>query len=68
MKPILIIGVDQVGRVRVNGPLHDRVTCYGLLEAAKDAVRDYKPHEPGIEIGEAQQELNKVLAAMKGQY
>jgi len=27
--------------VKVNGPIADKMVCYAMLEAAKDAVRDY---------------------------
>ena len=27
--------------VEVNGPISDKVLCFGLLEAAKDAIRDH---------------------------
>ena len=36
----LIIRVVK-GEVMVHGPIHDKVLCYGLLECAKDAVRDF---------------------------
>lgn len=29
------------GQVRVAGPVGDKLVCYALLEAAKDAVRDF---------------------------
>ena len=38
----LIIDIAN-GQVRVSGPIHDKVLCYGLLEAAKDAIRDFRP-------------------------
>lgn len=66
MKPIMTISVDHAGNIRVNGPVHNKMMCYGLLEAAKDAVRDYKPNEPKIEVaGAAEQELKQYLAAGK---
>ena len=50
-KPVVLtITLDQ-GRVNVNGPLGDKVFCYGLLEAAKDAIRDYQaPVASGLVI------------------
>ena len=36
----LVIRVVQ-GQVTVSGPIHDKVLCYGLLESAKDAIRDF---------------------------
>lgn len=32
------------GSVNVNGPVADKVFCYGVLEMAKDAVRRYNPN------------------------
>ena len=29
------------GAVNVNGPIGDKIACYGVLEAAKDAIRDW---------------------------
>ena len=37
----LTITVQDDGRTRVDGPVDDKILCYGLLEAAKDAVRDH---------------------------
>ena len=39
----LTISVDANGGVKFEGPLHDKVLCYGLLEIAKDIVRTAKP-------------------------
>ena len=36
--------VDVLGNrkpVAVTGPLHDKVLCYGLLEAARDAICEF---------------------------
>jgi len=36
----LVIVFDQMtGAVNVNGPVENALVCYGMLEAAKDAVR-----------------------------
>jgi len=38
----LIVTLNTVnGQVSVSGPIQNKILCYGLLEAAKDAVRDY---------------------------
>jgi len=43
------------GRLSVEGPIHDRVLCYGLLEGAKDVVRDHLATRPGVvEAADAQ--------------
>jgi len=37
----LIIKMSPSG-IQVAGPIHDKILCYGLLEAARDAIREYK--------------------------
>lgn len=36
---LLVINAD--GSFGVQGPLDDKILCYGMLEAAKDAIRDH---------------------------
>lgn len=36
----LKIILQDDGQLMVGGPIEDKVLCYGLLEAAKDAIRD----------------------------
>lgn len=36
----LVIRVEHDGRLQVTGPIHDRMTCYALLECARDAIKD----------------------------
>jgi hypothetical protein len=31
----------KAGKINVTGPIQDKVFCYGLIEAAKDAIRTY---------------------------
>ena len=35
----LAITMDDAGQINVNGPIENRVLCYGLLEMAKDAIK-----------------------------
>ena len=37
----LKITLDQSG-LRVEGPIQDKLVCLGLLELAKDAVKEFK--------------------------
>lgn len=37
----IIIERTDEGQVTINGPINDKILCYGLLETAKDAVREY---------------------------
>lgn len=36
------ITVSNEGEIRVHGPIQDKILCYGLLEIAKDVIRNYK--------------------------
>ena len=38
----------RTGKVEVNGPLNNKVLCYGILEAAKELVREYNPSLAGM--------------------
>jgi hypothetical protein len=37
----LVIRVAQNGSIEVSGPLHNKAMCYGLLECARDIVKDH---------------------------
>jgi len=53
MKTTIIIEVTEEGKVSMNGPLENKVLCYGLLEVAKDLVRNHQPSpiiKPKIEL------------------
>ena len=39
----MLITLLPNGQVEVQGPVQNRLLCYGLLESAKDAIRSYKP-------------------------
>ena len=41
MKMELVISMDERGNVSVSGPIENMVVCFGLLEVAKDAVRNF---------------------------
>lgn len=36
----LLIEITDAGEVSVTGPITEKLLCYGLLEAAKDAIRN----------------------------
>lgn len=47
----LVIEIADDGRMNMEGPLHNKVLCYGLLQAGMDVVREYKPAEaPRIQV------------------
>lgn len=38
----LVITLDpQTNQINVSGPVDQKTLCYGMLESAKDAIRDY---------------------------
>lgn len=39
----ILITLHPDGRIDVAGPVQDKLFCYGLIECAKDVIRDYKP-------------------------
>ncbi len=44
----LTIVLDKDGKVHVNGPLTNKIICFGLLEAAKEGIRNFKAPEAMI--------------------
>ena len=38
----LLITLDADGRVIVSGPVDNKILCYGLLEAARQVIQEYK--------------------------
>lgn len=47
MDIVITITRKPNGQILVNGPLPDKLLCYGMLEQARDVVKDFKV-EPGI--------------------
>ena len=41
MADLEMLIVIKDGKVRVEGPIDDKVAAYGMLEAARDAIKDY---------------------------
>jgi hypothetical protein len=39
--PPLTIQVQPNGGVSVSGPIQDKLLCYGMLECARDAIREH---------------------------
>lgn len=33
----------ETGNVNVSGPVENKGLCYGMLEMARDAIKDFKP-------------------------
>lgn len=49
----IIITLKGAAGVEVHGPIADKVLCYGMLEMAKDAIRDFKPPVGGLTVVQA---------------
>jgi len=41
----LELGLTEDGRVEVSGPIANDMLCYGMLEKAKDAIREWNKQE-----------------------
>lgn len=40
---LTIVFCPQTGQISLNGPMGNKLMCYGMLEMAKDLVRSYDP-------------------------
>jgi hypothetical protein len=51
---LVIEWVPGTTQINVSGPVNDKTLCYGLLEGAKDAIRDHvKKQESRIVVAPA---------------
>lgn len=41
----ILITMQPNGSINVQGPIPNKVLCYGLLEAARDIIQTYKPSD-----------------------
>ena len=41
MQAVQLVVIYDGSQVRVEGPINNKVLCYGLLEAARDAIKDF---------------------------
>ena len=47
----LTITYDPTNRqIGVTGPIEDKTACYGILEAAKDAIREHHAKKQGLVV------------------
>ena len=44
----LVITLMDNGQLQVTGPIQDRMLCYGMLEVARDVIRDQQPKPGGL--------------------
>lgn len=53
----LVITLTNDGQVQVQGPIANKMLCYGMLESARDAIRDFIAAQSkageGIEVADA---------------
>lgn len=45
IKAQLLITLDKAGNIGIEGPITDKVLCYGMLGVAHDAIRDYNEEQ-----------------------
>jgi hypothetical protein len=56
-RPRIIITLHPGGGVEINGPLHDKILCFGMLKMAENMVGEWKPEKkqmvvvPQIQVG-----------------
>ncbi len=48
VKAEIRITVSSEGEIRVYGPLQDKILCLGLMEIAKDVIKNYKDGQQNI--------------------
>jgi hypothetical protein len=49
MKFELIVSMDEKGNVSVNGPIENKIVCYGMLEVARQAVEKFDVQKKTIQ-------------------
>ena len=50
----------QTARIGVSGPINDKTLCYGMLESAKDAIREHCAKQASNIIQPSQAEVAAV--------
>ena len=49
MKFEIIVSMDDKGNVSVNGPIENKIVCYGMLEVARQAVEKFDAQKKTIQ-------------------
>lgn len=44
----LLITLTAEGGVNVQGPIKDKVLCYGMLDCARDAIKDFADKQAAV--------------------
>lgn len=55
MRVQLIITLDERGQIQVQGPIADKMTCYGLLDLAKEAIKEHCDQLARVQIATPEQ-------------
>lgn len=45
IKAQLVITIAEGGKINVTGPIDDPILAYGMLEVARDVIRDYNAEQ-----------------------
>jgi hypothetical protein len=48
----LVVTLDVDNSIKVEGPTHDKVLCYGMLEWAKEAISEFHRKGQNVEVAE----------------
>lgn len=58
----ILIEMDEQGRVNVNGPLHQKALCLGIVEIARDAILKFRsePSRPELLIAQGTLDTKRV--------
>lgn len=62
MQPVttITITLEQNGNVNMQGPIQDKILCYGLIEAAREAISAWHAAQPkhGLALAKSIPPLN----------
>lgn len=50
---VMIIHLAKDGKISVNGPLQNKILCYGMIESARDAVNEFHAKQNASNIVKA---------------
>jgi hypothetical protein len=56
----LVVTIDEAGKISVTGPINDPILAYGMLECARDAIKDFNDQQAKRIIPGSPHELSLV--------
>ena len=68
----LVITLEDDGRISVEGPIENKIACYGLLEGARDAIQKHHAMRaaagggPGIAVPNAELAAQLLKRSLNG--